>query len=40
VEESIEREYYDVSDPLLYERANTEECRMSEVPLNTHHAPT
>ena len=27
VEESIEREYYRVSDHLLYERANIEECR-------------
>jgi hypothetical protein len=40
VEESIEREYYRVSDQLLYERANIEECGMGELLLNTHHAPT
>jgi hypothetical protein len=40
VEESIEREYYRVSDQLLYERANIEECRRRELRLNTHHAPT
>jgi hypothetical protein len=39
-EESIEREYYRVSDQLLYERANIEECRMRELLLNTPHAPT